>query len=59
MLNADQYSLILAAALFSITANPFMYKLLPFLQKTLRLISAFWKKLEANIPFPPLEEEPF
>ena len=57
MLNSNQYSLILAAALFSIIINPFMYKLLPFLEKTLRLIPAFWRKLEANIPLPEIEED--
>lgn len=57
MLNSNQYSLILAAALFSIIINPFMYKLLPFLEKTLRLNPSFWKKLEANIPLPEIEED--
>ena len=57
MLSSNQYSLILAAALFSIIINPFMYKLLPFLEKTLRLLPSFWKKLEANIPLPEIEED--
>ncbi len=57
MLNSNQYSLILAAALFSIIINPFMFKSLPFFEKTLRLIPAFWRKLEANIPLPVIEED--
>jgi CPA2 family monovalent cation:H+ antiporter-2 len=57
MLNAGQYSLILAAALISITVNPFMYKLLPVLERTLQRSPAFWKKLEASIPLPEIDEE--
>ena len=34
-----------------------MYKSLPFFEKTLRLIPAFWRKLEANIPLPEIEED--
>ncbi|MFT3893049.1 MAG: cation:proton antiporter [Anaerolineales bacterium] len=48
LLNSDQYSLILAAALISITVNPFMYKLTPWLEAQLRKIPGFWKKLDAN-----------
>lgn len=49
LLDSNQYSLILAAALISITANPFMYRLLPWLESQLRKIPGFWKKLDANI----------
>ncbi len=48
LLDSNQYSLILAAALISITVNPFMYKLLPWLEAQLRRIPGFWKKLDAN-----------
>jgi CPA2 family monovalent cation:H+ antiporter-2 len=48
LLDNDQYSLILAAALISITVNPFMYKLLPWLEAQLRRIPGFWKKLDAS-----------
>ncbi|MBV6452734.1 MAG: Glutathione-regulated potassium-efflux system protein KefB [Anaerolineales bacterium] len=48
LLDNDQYSLILAAALISITANPFMYRLLPWLETQLRKIPGFWKKLDAS-----------
>lgn len=48
LLDTDQYSLILAAALISITLNPFLYRLLPWLEEQLRKIPGFWKKLDAN-----------
>lgn len=48
LLDSNQYSLILAAALISITLNPFMYSLLPWLEARLRRIPGFWKKLDAN-----------
>jgi monovalent cation:H+ antiporter-2, CPA2 family len=57
LLNLDQYSLILAAALISITLNPFMYKLLPALDKNLRRFPGLWKKLEANIPLAEIAKE--
>jgi monovalent cation:H+ antiporter-2, CPA2 family len=57
MLDANQYSLILAAALISITTNPFMYKLLPVLEKMLQKIPLFWNRLEANIAHPEVDEK--
>jgi monovalent cation:H+ antiporter-2, CPA2 family len=54
LLNSDQYSLILAAALISITLNPFMYKLLPALEKTIRKIPGFWRKLDSERTYPEL-----
>jgi CPA2 family monovalent cation:H+ antiporter-2 len=57
LLDANQYSLILAAALFSITLNPFMYKLLPRLEKTLQRMPRFWRKLEASQPLPEIRED--
>jgi CPA2 family monovalent cation:H+ antiporter-2 len=59
MLSADQYSLILAAALISIAVNPFMYKLLPVLETTLQWIPWFWKRLEVHIPVPEFQEDQF
>jgi CPA2 family monovalent cation:H+ antiporter-2 len=56
LLDLDQYSLILAAALISITLNPFMFKLIPTFERALHRIPAFWKRLEANIPQPELKE---
>jgi CPA2 family monovalent cation:H+ antiporter-2 len=57
MLDANQYSLILAAALFSITLNPFMYKLLPKLERILQRVPGFWRKLESNQAPPEIKEE--
>lgn len=57
LLNQNQYSLILAAALFSITVNPFMYRLLPVLERFLPRIPGLWKKLESGTPLVPLPEE--
>lgn len=57
LLTSNQYSLILAASLFSITVNPFMYKLLPWLERELPRVPGFWKKLEANRPLPALPDE--
>jgi CPA2 family monovalent cation:H+ antiporter-2 len=48
LLDSNQYSLILAAALISITVNPFMYKMLPWMEAQLQRIPGFWKKLDAN-----------
>lgn len=52
ILTTDQYSLILAASLISITINPFLYKLLPWLQRVIQKVPGFWKRLEANRPLP-------
>jgi monovalent cation:H+ antiporter-2, CPA2 family len=57
LLSQEQYSLILAAALISITLNPFLYKLLPWLERTLRRVPGFWRKLEANKPVPEVNPE--
>ena len=59
LLHADQYSLILAAALISITINPFMYRLLPVLESTLRRIPWFWKRFEIDVRFPETQENQF
>lgn len=48
LLNSSQYSLILAAALISITLNPFMYRLLPGLERVLQRVPGFWARLESN-----------
>jgi monovalent cation:H+ antiporter-2, CPA2 family len=56
LLAPDQYSLILAASLISITINPFMYRLLPKLETSLQRMPGFWKQLEANRPLAELDE---
>ena len=48
LLDSNQYSLILAASLISITVNPFMFKVYPWLETQLRKIPGFWKKLDAS-----------
>lgn len=57
MLGAEQYSLILAAALISIAVNPFMYKLLPVLETTLQRLPWFWKRFELHVPIPEIQED--
>ena len=57
LLGQEQYSLILAAALISITLNPFMYRLLPGLERMLRQAPGFWKQLDANLPLPEIKKD--
>ena len=56
LLASDQYSLILAASLISITLNPFMYRLLPGLERLLQRVPGFWNKLESNKPLPMIDD---
>ncbi|NMB67249.1 MAG: sodium:proton exchanger [Chloroflexi bacterium] len=55
LLSADQYSLILAGALISITLNPLLYKLLPTIEKTLQKWPWFWNRLDHHKALPPVE----
>lgn len=57
LLTADQYSLILAAALVSITINPLLYRLLPFFEKTLQHLPGFWRRMDASTPIIEVKEE--
>jgi CPA2 family monovalent cation:H+ antiporter-2 len=57
LLSPDQYSLILAASLISITVNPLMFRMLPGLRRSLRRVPGLWRKLEANRPLPEIDEE--
>jgi CPA2 family monovalent cation:H+ antiporter-2 len=57
LLTRDQYSLILACSLLSITVNPFLFRLRPWLEDRLRGVPGFWKpqaalrpKLEVTTP---------
>jgi CPA2 family monovalent cation:H+ antiporter-2 len=64
VLAEDQYALILAAAMISITINPFLFKLLPFLEIALRRFSGFWRHfdrrpLEQRLALPELQEGRF
>lgn len=57
LLNQDQYSLILAGALLSITVNPLMFRLINPTEKFLRNIKPLWRLLDRHGPAPlPVEE---
>ena len=57
ILSQDQYSLILAGALLSITINPLMFRLINPSEKWLRRIPALWKVLDRHGPAPiPIDE---
>ncbi len=57
LLDRDQYSLILAGSLLSITLNPFMYRLIRPLEAALRRLPWFWQRLDKHGPErPPLRE---
>jgi K+:H+ antiporter len=57
LLNQDQYSLILAAALLSITINPLMFRLIPPTENFLQKIPFVWRLLERhNVLSHPPEE---
>lgn len=55
LLTNEQYSLILAGALISITVNPLMYKLLPWLEKELQRIPWLWSRLDRHANLPPVD----
>ena len=55
LLNNEQYSLILAAALISITVNPLMYSLLPKLEAWLPRLPWLWNRLDKHHHLPPVE----
>jgi CPA2 family monovalent cation:H+ antiporter-2 len=57
LLDRDQYSLILAAALLSITANPLMFRLIPATERFLQKFPLVWGYLDHHkvISHPPEE----
>ncbi len=57
ILDRDQYSLILAGALLSITVNPLMFRLINPTEKLLRKFPRLWKTLDHHRPEPPTVEE--
>ncbi|MHB8135951.1 MAG: cation:proton antiporter domain-containing protein [Anaerolineaceae bacterium] len=57
LLSNNQYSLILAGALISITVNPFMYKLIPILEKWLVKFPPIWKRLDLHREIPEPDED--
>ncbi len=52
LLNPDQYSLILAGALLSITINPLMFRLVHPLEAWLRRFPPLWRFLDRHGPAP-------
>jgi len=50
LLHPDQYSLILAGALLSITLNPFMFNLIAPVEKLLRRSPGLWQRLNRHGP---------
>lgn len=57
LLDQDQYSLILAGALLSITLNPMMFRLIQPTENWLKKIPAVWRLLDRHNPMPlPVEE---
>ena len=58
LLDRDQYSLILAGALLSITINPIMFRLINPTEKFLKQFPALWKLLDRHGPAPvaPVED---
>ena len=57
VINHDQYSLILAGALLSITLNPLMFRLINPLEQRLKRVSALWKLLDRSVPLPTVDED--
>jgi monovalent cation:H+ antiporter-2, CPA2 family len=57
LLSRDQYSLILAGALLSITINPGVFRAIQTIEKNLQRFPTIWKPLNRHGPAPaPLEE---
>jgi CPA2 family monovalent cation:H+ antiporter-2 len=52
LLGRDQYSLILAGALFSITLNPLMFRLIDPVERMLQRSTGLWKILDKHGPAP-------
>lgn len=57
LLSRDQYSLILAGALVSITVNPLMFRSINTAEKWLRKFPSIWKWLDRHGPSPAAEIE--
>src|SRR5207245_7947904 len=48
VLKQEQYALLLAGALLSITLNPFLFRALPWIEAHLRKVPAFWSLLDRH-----------
>jgi CPA2 family monovalent cation:H+ antiporter-2 len=58
LLNQDQYSLILAGALISITINPLMFRSIGIAEKWLKKHPTIWKWMDRHGPSPAPAAEP-
>ncbi len=57
LIHPDQYSLILAGALLSITVNPLMFRLIGPIERSLKRSPALWRRLNHHGPVPiPIDE---
>ncbi len=50
LLKQEQYTLLLAGALLSITLNPFLFRALPWVEAQLRKVPALWSLLDRHGP---------
>jgi CPA2 family monovalent cation:H+ antiporter-2 len=57
IISQDQYSLILAGALLSITLNPLMFRLVTPAENWLKRIPRLWKLLDRSVQFPNVDED--
>jgi len=57
LLHQDQYSLILAGALLSVTVNPLMFRLINPTERWLKNIPTLWRLLDRHKPMPLSVEE--
>ncbi|HUG34554.1 MAG TPA: monovalent cation:proton antiporter-2 (CPA2) family protein [Anaerolineales bacterium] len=57
LLTQNQYSLILAGALLSITLNPLMFRLIRPTEKLIQKLPPLWRLLDRHHPAPPPIEE--
>jgi CPA2 family monovalent cation:H+ antiporter-2 len=58
LLAQEQYALLLAAAVLSITVNPFLFRALPWVETRLRQFPRFWTWLDRHGPTPQRIAEP-
>jgi CPA2 family monovalent cation:H+ antiporter-2 len=58
LLDQDQYSLILAGSLVSITVNPPMFRSISIIEKWLKMLPPVWKWMDRHGPSPPSAAEP-
>lgn len=58
LLTQDQYSLILAGALLSITVNPLMFRSIGGTEKWLKKFPGVWRRIDRHGPAPAPSQEP-